>query len=157
MLIIGSVNPFYEAFVAHFGGIVSTAEYRRIRHDIDHLRTYTIDELTESGLQFDCAISISSIEHSGLGRYGDPIDPYGDLRAIGLYRRHIKKGGYLFLQVPVGLDCVVWNAHRIYGQLRLRMLLEGWRVVDSEGFDENILLQGRHGEYQEPVFLLCSD
>ena len=30
---------------------------------------------------FDCAASISSIEHSGLGRYGDQLNPWGDLVA----------------------------------------------------------------------------
>jgi FkbM family methyltransferase len=158
VLIIGSAAPFYEAFAAHFGGIVSTVEYRKITHDIEGLRTFTVDELVEAGLEFDCGISISSIEHSGLGRYGDPIDPDGDLKAMQLYKRHIKKGGYLFLEVPLGLDTVVWNAHRIYGQRRLPLLMRGWQVVDSDGFDEAVLTRGWHGEYlEQAVFLLRND
>jgi hypothetical protein len=158
VLIIGSEVPFYEALAAQLGGIVSTVEYRKITHEIPGLRTYTVDELAGTDLQFDCGISISSIEHSGLGRYGDPIDPDGDLKAIQLYKRHIKKGGHLFLEVPLGPDTVVWNAHRIYGRRRLPVLLSGWKVVDREGFDEAMLTRGGHGQYtEEAVMLLCNE
>lgn len=40
------------------------------------------------------------------------------------------------LAVPIGRDAVVWNAHRIYGRIRLPLLFEGWDVVDSFGFNE---------------------
>lgn len=42
---------------------------------------------------FDFAASFSSIEHSGIGRYGDPIDPIGDLREMQKVRCLLKKGG----------------------------------------------------------------
>ncbi|KAK5964144.1 hypothetical protein GCK32_017207, partial [Trichostrongylus colubriformis] len=42
---------------------------------------------------FDFAASFSSIEHSGLGRYGDPIDPIGDLREVWKTSCLLKKGG----------------------------------------------------------------
>ena len=44
---------------------------------------------------FDFAASFSSIEHSGLGRYGDPIDPIGDLREMLKIKCMLKKGGGL--------------------------------------------------------------
>jgi hypothetical protein len=31
---------------------------------------------------FDAVISFSSLEHSGLGRYGDAINPWGDLMTM---------------------------------------------------------------------------
>ena len=50
-----------------------------------------------------------------------------------MYAAHIKKGGHLFLQVPIGRDCVAWNAHQIYGEMRLPLLLQGWQVIDTKG------------------------
>lgn len=55
-----------------------------------------------------------TVEHIGLGRYGDPIDPDGDLRAIAELRRVLAPGGSLLFVVPVGQPRIVFNAHRIY-------------------------------------------
>lgn len=54
-------------------------------------------------------------EHVGLGRYGDPLDPDGDLKAIGELERVLAPGGSLLFVVPVGRPRVVFNAHRVYG------------------------------------------
>ncbi len=54
------------------------------------------------------------IEHIGLGRYGDPLDPDGDLKAIGELVRVLAPGGDLLVATPVGRPRVAFNAHRIY-------------------------------------------
>ena len=55
------------------------------------------------------------IEHIGLGRYGDPIDPEGDLKAINELIRVLAKGGKLLFVVPTGSKAkIMFNAHRIY-------------------------------------------
>lgn len=43
--------------------------------------------------QVDFAVSFSSIEHNGLGRYGDALDPNGDLRDVELLSCIIRPGG----------------------------------------------------------------
>ncbi|MFA6476213.1 MAG: DUF268 domain-containing protein [Candidatus Paceibacterota bacterium] len=55
-----------------------------------------------------------TIEHIGLGRYGDPIDPNGDLKAIGELKRVLASEGSLFFVVPLGQPKIEFNAHRIY-------------------------------------------
>lgn len=62
--------------------------------------------------------------------------------------------GLLFLTVPIGPDAVVYNAHRIYGNIRLPMLLRGWTVVDMIG--EMIDLNDEPGayHYSEPILVL---
>ncbi|EDZ91747.1 hypothetical protein AmaxDRAFT_5507 [Limnospira maxima CS-328] len=62
----------------------------------------------------------------------------------------------LFFSVPVGQDCLVWNAHRIYGKIRLPMMLEGWKTVDSFGFSESLIVNKPLGafSYEQPVFVL---
>lgn len=86
-------------------------------------------------------VSISNFEHDGLGRYGDPIDPNGDLRAMREMQTLVKPDGFLILGVPVARDAVVWNAHRLYGRLRLPLLLQGWTVDAFVGFDGQVRLQ----------------
>eukprot|EP00479_Gromia_sphaerica_P008786 TRINITY_DN3492_c0_g1_i2.p1 TRINITY_DN3492_c0_g1~~TRINITY_DN3492_c0_g1_i2.p1 ORF type:complete len:117 (+),score=15.81 TRINITY_DN3492_c0_g1_i2:118-468(+) len=82
---------------------------------------------------FDFAASFSSIEHSGLGRYGDPLDPAGDFKAMAQVSCMVKPGGFFFFTVPFGFDCIEFNSHRIYGPVRLPYMLENWRVVDYVG------------------------
>lgn len=55
-----------------------------------------------------------TVEHIGLGRYGDPIDPDGDLRAIKELKRVLAVGGSLLFVVPIGKPKIQFNAHRIY-------------------------------------------
>jgi len=55
------------------------------------------------------------VEHIGLGRYGDPIDPDGDLKAISELKRVIQKAGNLLFVIPIGGKAIImFNAHRIY-------------------------------------------
>jgi hypothetical protein len=69
--------------------------------------------------------SFSSIEHSGLGRYGDPIDPFGDVKEVQKIRCILKPGGLFFLGVPVGADEVGYNCHRTYGRIRTAFMFAG--------------------------------
>ena len=54
------------------------------------------------------------VEHVGLGRYGDPLDPDGDLQAIAELKRVLAKNGDLLFVVPIGKPKIMFNAHRIY-------------------------------------------
>ncbi|MEI8343160.1 MAG: DUF268 domain-containing protein [Verrucomicrobiota bacterium] len=54
------------------------------------------------------------VEHIGLGRYGEPLDPAGDLKAMAELQRVVAPGGSLLFVTPVGKPRVVFNAHRIY-------------------------------------------
>jgi len=67
---------------------------------------------------YDCSIDSLScmhvVEHIGLGRYGDPINPEGDLIAIKELKRVLAKNGNLLFAAPLGKSKLVFNAHRIY-------------------------------------------
>ena len=78
----------------------------------------------------DFVFTFSSIEHDGLGRYGDPLDATGDLKDVEMLSCVIKPGGLLYLGVPVGPDAVVFNVHRIYGFVRLPMLTANFKVLN---------------------------
>lgn len=117
----------------------------------------TVEEFKKKPRTFDTILSISSFEHDGLGRYGDPLDPYGDLRAMKSCLNMLKPGGKLILSVPVGSGCLVWNIHRIYGAYRLSKLLNDWRLVDYRGAYQSMFSLPEGNYYEEPVFLLEPD
>lgn len=49
---------------------------------------------------FDAVVSLSAIEHIGLGHYGDPKDPDGDTKAVANIWRWLKPGGFIYFDVP---------------------------------------------------------
>ena len=68
------------------------------------------------------------VEHIGLGRYGEPLDPEGDLRAMRELARVLAPGGSLLFVVPVGQPRVVFNAHRIYAYAQVIAAFPGLRL-----------------------------
>jgi SAM-dependent methyltransferase len=70
------------------------------------------------------------IEHLGLGRYGDPLDPRGDRRALAELRRVLAPGGDLLVAMPVGPPRVRFNAHRVYSVELVLAELEGLELVE---------------------------
>jgi SAM-dependent methyltransferase len=68
--------------------------------------------------EFDAVISLSSIEHFGLGRYGDAFDLQGDRKGLKEMARVLKPGGVLIFSTTLttGRPCLVFNLHRIYNR-----------------------------------------
>ncbi len=78
------------------------------------------------------------VEHVGLGRYGDPIDPDGDLKAMAELKRVLGKGGSLLFVTPVGRPTIRFNAHRIYSYEQIAgyfdsLHLQEFALVDDRG------------------------
>ena len=65
------------------------------------------------------------IEHVGLGRYGDPLNPQGDREAARELMRVLAPGGHLIIVVPVAEHAYIrFNGHRIYDFNRVRNMFE---------------------------------
>jgi SAM-dependent methyltransferase len=69
------------------------------------------------------------IEHVGLGRYGDALNPLGDLQAIAELKRVLAVEGTLLFVVPVGKPRVCFNAHRIYSFEMVRTAFADFELV----------------------------
>jgi SAM-dependent methyltransferase len=70
------------------------------------------------------------VEHVGLGRYGDPLDPNGDLKAVAELRRVLAPGGTLLFVVPVGRPRVMFNAHRVYSYEQIEEYFGGLELKE---------------------------
>jgi hypothetical protein len=152
--VLGSEIPWYESILLAYGAHPTTIEYNKIECSYPGIEILTVDEFDANPRTFDAVLSISSFEHDGLGRYGDPLNPIGDLQAMAKTKKMLSNDGLLFLAVPVGKDCLVWNLHRVYGNIRLKMLLQGWKVIDSFGFDPQDFEKEACEGYHQPVFVL---
>lgn len=79
------------------------------------------------------------MEHFGLGRYGDTIDPDAHIKALKAFQRVLKPGGKLYLSVPVGkTNKICFNAHRIYRPQTIISILDLMQVIEMSyvyGFD----------------------
>jgi 2-polyprenyl-3-methyl-5-hydroxy-6-metoxy-1,4-benzoquinol methylase len=71
---------------------------------------------------FDAVVSVSVVEHVGLGGYGDPVAPEGDRIALTKLYQCVRPGGVLLTTVPAGAPTIRRNM-RIYDEARLRAVL----------------------------------
>ena len=99
----GSTSPWYEAMLLALGvHHVTTVEYNTLTYNHPNISTLLLSNLDATKIHFDAAISLSSFDHDGLGRYGDPINPDGDLEAMKTVQSVFNEQGLLFLSVPIG-------------------------------------------------------
>ena len=135
-------SSLYFAAIASAFVPVDYYEYRPADLNLSNLRTGTADLLALPFADRSVA-SISCmhvIEHVGLGRYGDPLDPDGDLKAMAELARVLAPGGDLLFVAPVGRPRVVFNAHRVYGLDDVLAAFGGLELNELA-----LIPDGRHG------------
>lgn len=84
-------------------------------------------------------VSLHSVEHFGLGRYGDDLDLEADRKAVREMRRVLMPGGTLVLTTHItrGAYNICFNAHRNYTYGRIREMLVGLECVEERFFNKN--------------------
>jgi SAM-dependent methyltransferase len=107
-------------------------DMRPARLPLEGLRSGEADLLA---LPFaDCSVRSLScmhvIEHVGLGRYGDPLDPDGDRKAIAELTRVLAPEGDLLFVVPIGRARIQFNAHRVYSYRQVLDLFATLSLVE---------------------------
>jgi Caenorhabditis protein of unknown function, DUF268 len=137
VLVVGSARPWLETVALQQGAAsVTTLEYGAIQSEHPQISTMTPDVFRKKYLAgerfgFDAVLSYSSLEHSGLGRYGDALNPWGDILSLARCWCVAKDDALLLMGVPVGKDVVQFNAHRIYGNVRMPLLTANWAPTDG--------------------------
>jgi SAM-dependent methyltransferase len=79
--------------------------------------------------------SLHVIEHIGLGRYGDPIDPLGSIKAAKELVRVLAPGGLAYISVPIGRPRVQFNGQRIFAVTDVLKLFGGLKLVQMAMVD----------------------
>ncbi len=77
--------------------------------------------------------SVCVVEHIGLGRYGDPLDPEGSVKALREIARVIAPGGHFIGSVPAAAESFVcFNAHRVFTRQEILSLLPGFEIASEQ-------------------------
>ncbi len=138
---IGSRTDGFVAHVASFREI-EVFDIRRPEKSVKNVifRQADLMRLPEQLVGYsDSVSSLHAIEHFGLGRYGDPIDYFGHLKAISNVHRILTPGGRFYFSVPIGPQRIEFNAHRVFSLSYLLRILEGrfnvlrFSFVDDRG------------------------
>jgi SAM-dependent methyltransferase len=121
----GSVDTIfldYRSLQVRLSGLTSVAG------DIVRLpfRSSSIDSLS----------CLHVIEHIGLGRYGDRLDPQGTAKAAEELARVLKPGGRLYVSLPVGRQRVCFNAHRVHSSETVPELFPSLRLIEFSCVDD---------------------
>jgi SAM-dependent methyltransferase len=143
------INPSYHVDISSilaFSAILSAFvpvkfyDYRPANLQLANYESHFAD-LNALPFESDSLPSLScmhTIEHIGLGRYGDALDPKGDLKAIAEIKRVVQPGGSLLFVTPVGQPRIEFNAHRIYSYEQILEYfspfgLQDFSLVPDEG------------------------
>ena len=114
VLVAGSISPWVESIVTALGDRdtrILVSDYQTPENSVPHIRTIDTPDLLRGiyaanstadayRMQHDVVISYSSVEHDGLGRYNDPLNPSGDFAAMRELYDMTRPGGYLLVAVP---------------------------------------------------------
>lgn len=136
LLDIGSYTQFVVGLSAYYDTVSLDM---RARKSFGNEKVQVADaiSLPFESKSFDVLVSLCSIEHFGLGRYGDSFDAQGDLTGFNEMWRVLKPGGLLIFTTAMGLNTVIlFNAHRIYTYSDLlKRFSDGFEVLTEEFFD----------------------
>lgn len=145
---IGSRIDGFIGHLACFRDNIVLIDVRPIDSVISGVEFICADATELSGIDDDSLESISalcSLEHFGLGRYGDVIDPEACFKAMHSIVRVLKKGGHAYVSVPVGYERLEFNAHRIFRASTIVREFEPLRlleysVINSDRIEKNVPL-----------------
>lgn len=113
------VGSRIDGFVAHLASFreVELFDIRKVDLSIPNVKFKQADLMDETTIPHGYCDSISSlhaIEHFGLGRYGDKLDPEGHKKGFKNITKILKPQGFFYFSVPMGKQRIDFNAHRVF-------------------------------------------
>ena len=129
------VGSRFDGFITHCLSFtqVTMFDIRPLPITIDGLHFFQTDATLLLNIPDNSIRSLSSlhaVEHFGLGRYGDPLDPDGHIKAIKSLQRVLAPSGNLYFSVPLGVETVVFNAHRVFYPKTIVSLFDELKLVE---------------------------
>lgn len=126
----------HHKFVALLSKVVpvTMVDIRPLSLPLETLQ-FRAGSILEMPYQDNSVASLSSlcvVEHIGLGRYGDSLDPNGSEKAIAELRRILAPRGRLYFSVPVGeRDLTAFNAGRVFSIKYLQQIISPLIITDQ--------------------------
>ena len=154
-LVLGSISPWVECLLLHFNAkSVTTLDY--ITPECNYkINTLSMNNYNKE-MKYDVVVSFSSLEHDGLGRYGDPINPNGDIDTCIEAYSMLNNEGYFICGIPIGDGCIEGNFHRIYNKKRIDKLFSLFSnyigSVNYQTLDNKLNFTGSNWQNQ-PIFI----
>lgn len=133
-----------DGFVAHVAVFrkIEVLDIRPLESKVENICFHEFDLLNPEGKYSAYSDSLSclhTLEHLGLGRYGDPVMADGYVKGFNTLWSILKPGGILYLSVPIGKQRIEFNAHRVFAIRTILELAEekfdliDFSYVDDEG------------------------
>ena len=143
------IGSSIAGFIAHLLSMdidVTVIDIREFPGEAEKLHTIVDDATYLRQIPDESIESMSalcSLEHFGLGRYGDPVDPEACFKCFDAIQKKMKKGGKLYISIPVGSERVEFNAHRIFYASTIidcfsDMELQEFSCVEAGKIDHNV-------------------
>ena len=89
--------------------------------------------IADNSVELLCSLCV--IEHIGLGRYGDKLDPLGSIKAFREVSRVVKPGGHFIMSVPIShTSMLCFNAHRIFTKPQVLVALSEFSLMEEVFF-----------------------
>lgn len=133
--------------VGCLAGLLPTVslDFRPLPVQLKGLRTMSgsITQLPFADGSIESISSLCVIEHIGLGRYGDPLDPEGTLKAARELCRVLSPGGHLYVSAPCGRSYVAFNAHRCFDKAEFisffpALTLKEFVLINDHGVTDRV-------------------
>jgi SAM-dependent methyltransferase len=116
---------------------IDTRQYQEKHPNLTFVQEDILRTPFPNGL-FDAAIAVSTIEHIGLGVYGDPIHDNADILAVREIYRILKPDGRFIVTTPFAGEYKLakygGGYERYYDADTIRKLFEGFQIKASEFF-----------------------
>lgn len=133
------VGSRIDGFVAHVASFrkIEIIDIRAIpQSEHSNIVFRQADLMSDNAIELVDSIScLHAIEHFGLGRYGDPINPSGHLYGFKNLVGMLKRGGDLYISFPIGSQNEVhFNAHRVFHPMDI-FLWPGSSELELLSFD----------------------
>lgn len=117
---------------------VTFVDIRPLEADLDRLEALagSILQLPFDDRSLESVSCLHVVEHIGLGRYGDPLDPLGSVKAAAELQRVLAPGGQLLFSGPVGRPRVAFDAHRVQDPRTIVGWFDELELVEFSGVDD---------------------
>lgn len=132
------VGSRIDGFVAHVASFreIEIVDIRPLAASIPNIKFLQMDLMDavapDRTAICDSLSCLHVLEHFGLGRYGDRVDPDGYKTGFGNLVKMLEPGGVLYFSVPMGRQRIEFNAHRVFGLPHLLEMFEanGFELLD---------------------------